>query len=178
MARAVGSEVWLERRKYPDSAHYGVQARFLGEDEHGLWAGAAPGHLVTKGEADSFRGQQTVVWCVPRDGWFLAHYLVGHPELEIYIDIAAPAVWNDRGAKLIDLDLDVIVWTQADGRGVELVDEDEFEQHRVELAYPQELIDGAIRAGAEVLAQATAGAAPFTVATAQPWVEALDRLLA
>lgn len=176
MALAAGAEIWLERRKFPDTAHYGVRARYLGEDDHGVWAGARPGHEVRKGDDESFKGPQTVVWCVPRDGWYLIHYLYGHPNLDIYIDIATPAVWNERGARLIDLDLDVVVWNNADGRGVELVDEDEFELHRVALDYPQELVKRARRAGRDVLAAATAGTVPFAVTTAEAWVEALARL--
>jgi protein associated with RNAse G/E len=113
-----------------------------------------------------------VVWCLPRNGWFLAHYLEGHPELDIYIDIATPAVWSERGAKLIDLDFDVIVWN--DGRPVELVDKDEFELHRVTLGYPGELAEAAITASARVLEEATSGAAPFDVAVAERWFKAVE----
>lgn len=176
MALGVGTEIWLERRKFPDAAHYRVRARYLGEDEHGVWAGARPGHVVQKGDNESFQGQQTVVWCVPRYNWYLVHYLYGHPNLDIYIDIATPAVWNERGARLIDLDLDVVVWNEGHEGRVELVDEDEFDLHRIELDYPQELVEGARRAGGDVLSRAAAGAAPFSMTTAEPWVEALAGL--
>ncbi|MFP5254172.1 MAG: DUF402 domain-containing protein, partial [Actinomycetes bacterium] len=45
--------------------------------------------------------------------------------VELYIDICTPAVWNERGARTIDLDLDIVVWAPARGGHVELVDEDE-----------------------------------------------------
>jgi protein associated with RNAse G/E len=107
-------------------------------------------------------------------GWFLAHYLKGHPEIEIYIDIAAPAAWSSRGAKLVELDLDVVVWN--DGRPVELVDEDEFEEHRLALGYPDEISTTARTAASRVLEAAATGAAPFNFGTARPWFAVLDSL--
>ena len=169
---APGSVVWVERRKWEDRPHYGSEGIFLGEDEHGRWVGAGAGNRMYKGAEPMVPGRYPIVWCVPRDGWHLAHYLKGHPELDIYIDIAAPAVWTVRGAKLVDLDFDVIVWN--DGRPVELVDEDEFEQHRVELRYPDDLIAAARAAAASVHLGASTGAAPFNSATAAPWFAVLD----
>ena len=169
----VGDLVWIERRKWEDVPHYGSEGILLGEDEHGWWVGGHLGNRMYKGTGDVVAGRYRIVWCVPRDGWFLAHFLVGHPELDVYIDIATPAVWSARGARLVDLDLDVIVWN--DGRPVELVDEDEFERHRVDLAYPDELVYGARTEAARVLAAATAGEPPFEPATAAPWFDVLER---
>jgi protein associated with RNAse G/E len=174
MMPTVGSTVWIERRKWKDDPHYGAEGILLGEDEHGHWVGARPGSRVYKGTGPHRVGSHRIVWCVPRDGWFLSHHLVGHPELDIYIDIAAPAAWSLRGAKLVDLDLDVLVWN--DGRAVELVDEDEFELHRRELAYPDDLVRAARAAASHILEQATAGAPPFDGATAARWIEANDAI--
>jgi protein associated with RNAse G/E len=173
MEPAVGSQVWIERRKWPDAPHYGAEGIVLGEDEYGVWVGARPGNRIYRATDAPRAGTVGVLWCVPRDGWFLAHFLRDHAELDIYIDIAAPAVWDPRGAKIIDLDYDVIVWN--DGRPVQLVDEDEFEQHRIELAYPDELAASAREAAARVFELAQSGAPPFSTATMAPWALALDR---
>ena len=170
----LGDTVWIQRRKWKDSPHYGSEGIFLGEDDHGLWLGAQPGNRMYKGTGPILRGKYPVVWCLPRDGWFLAHYLLGHPEIDVYIDIAAPAVWSDRSVKVVDLDLDVIVWN--DGRPVELVDEDEFEAHRVELAYPPDVVTAARAAAAVVLQRATAAEAPFALSTAAPWFPEVEKL--
>jgi protein associated with RNAse G/E len=171
---AIGDPVWIQRRKWKNSPHYGSEGVFLGEDEHGRWLGAQPGNRMYKGTGPILRGKYPVVWCVPSDGWFLAHYLIGHPDLEIYVDVAAPAVWSDRSVKIVDLDLDVIVWK--DGRPVELVDEDEFERHRVELGYPEEVATAARVAATRILASATAAAAPFNTDAAARWFDVVDTL--
>lgn len=171
---ALGDVVWIQRRKWKDSPHYGSEGFFLGEDEHGHWVGAQPGNRMYKGTGPIRNGKYPVVWCVPRDGWFLAHFLVGHPDLGVYIDIAAPAVWSDRSVKIVDLDLDVVVWN--DGRPVELVDEDEFELHRVELEYPPDVVTAARAAGARVFREATAGEAPFAMRSAGRWFREVENL--
>lgn len=176
MAPAVGTEVWLERRKWPDSPHYGVLGRVLGEDSHGVWVGAAPGSPIVDPDGTERRGQHVVVWCVPRDGWFMVHVLRGHPDLAVYIDICTPAVWTDRGARLIDLDFDVVVWNDDRGGHVELVDEDEFEEHRVRLGYPDELVMSSRRAAHDVLARTQAGDAPFTASAASRWLDLVEGL--
>jgi uncharacterized protein len=171
MVSAVGSTIWIERRKWPDHPHYGAQGVVLGEDEHGIWAGCQPGSQWTRRDEPAVLGTVSCVWCIPRDGWFLAHFIRGEGDLDIYIDVAAPGVWSPRGVKLVDLDFDVIVWRD---RPVELVDEDEFEQHRVELGYPDDVIASARQEAARILEAATAGCAPFSLPLAATWMQVLD----
>lgn len=170
---AAGDEVWIERRKWPDSPHYGTLGVVLGGDEHGTWVGARPGSLVVMPDGTERRGEWHAVWCVPHDDWFLLHVWHGHPEVHLYIDICTPPVWNDRGARMIDLDFDVVVWNAQMGGHVELVDEDEFEQHRVELAYPADLVERARRAATDVLTRVQRAQAPFSVEASAPWLRGL-----
>ena len=166
--------MWIERRKWPDAPHYSSEGYVLGSDDVGVWLGARPGNVVYRGGERSHIGQYGVVWCVPHGGWFLAHFFLGHPQLDIYVDVAAPAVWSERGVHMVDLDFDVIVWN--DGRPIELVDEDEFEQHRVELDYPDHLVKGARSAARELFARVQAGAPPFSMEAVEPWRARLDQL--
>lgn len=170
----LGSQVWLERRKWPDAPHYGVLGTVLGEDDHGVWVGARPGNTVVDPDGTVRQGTYPMVWCLPRADWCMLHFLSGHPEVDVYIDICTPAVWNDRGARTVDLDFDVIVWKEPRAELVELVDEDEFEEHRVALGYPDDLVAKSRRAAADVLARTRAGHAPFTAAVARPWFEMLS----
>jgi protein associated with RNAse G/E len=165
--------VWATRRKWPDGPHYEVVTRVLGEDEHGTWIGAPVGTRVIRPDRSEATGEFPVITCVPENDWYLASFWFGHPEVEMYIDICTPAVWTDDRVTVIDLDFDVVAWTPTKGGHVELVDEDEFEQHRVELDYPVELQDGARRAAADVFARVQRGEAPFNRACATPWLETL-----
>jgi protein associated with RNAse G/E len=66
--------------------------------------------------------------------------------------------WTGRTVTMADLDLDVVL--RRDGSLV-LDDEDEFEDHRVELDYPDHLVRLARRTADEVLAAVRDGAEPF-----------------
>lgn len=171
---AVGSRVWLERRKWPDAPHYGVIGTVLGEDVHGVWVGARPGSLIVDPDGTRHRGPHAAVWCVPRDDWFMVHVLRGHPDVAVYVDVCTPPFWSKRGARMIDLDFDIVVWSDQRGGQVELVDEDEFEEHCVTLGYPAELVMRTRRAAEDILARTEAGEAPFTVSAATPWLRLID----
>lgn len=65
---------------------------------------------------------------------------------------------DERGAHLVDLDLDVVrTWDGA----VEVVDEDEFGEHRLVLGYPEPIVKAALRSVVDVREAMTAGTGPF-----------------
>jgi protein associated with RNAse G/E len=74
----------------------------------------------------------------------------------------------------IDLALDVIkgptgrVWVD---------DEDEFAQHRVELGYPADVVEAAVRSCEEIRAAVAAGSAPFDGAHLE-WIARLRTVTA
>ena len=92
----------------------------------------------------------------------------GHPEFDLYVNIDTPAVWEHDRIMCVDLDLDVIRFV--DGR-VELVDQDEFDEHQVRYGYPPELVAAATKAGAEALDLVRRNVAPFDGSTAEAWKE-------
>ena len=76
MIPPAGTEVWVERRKWPDLPHYGVTGLVLGEDEHGVWVGARSSVIVAP-DGTERRGERPAVWCLPRTDWFLIHAWLG-----------------------------------------------------------------------------------------------------
>jgi protein associated with RNAse G/E len=168
--------LWLVRRKWPDAPHYEMSGVVLGEDRFGTWIGTKAGAPIRLPSREERAADYDAVFCVPPDDWFLAHFWIDHPEVEIYVDICGPAEWSPDKVSVIDLDFDVIRWNAAKGGHVELVDADEFEEHRVTLSYPEALETGARRAASEVLDRVTRGDAPFDLAIAAPWIDALKAL--
>lgn len=101
----------------------------------------------------------------PTDGW-----LAWFPEFgdfELYVDIVVGTTRTETAVTMVDLDLDVI--RRLDGT-VELLDEDEFEVHQIELGYPEHVIDHAERVAAHVLTSVRAGEEPFAGAAARRWM--------
>ncbi|MBX3065961.1 MAG: DUF402 domain-containing protein [Anaerolineae bacterium] len=80
-----------------------------------------------------------------------------------YCNIAMPAELHDSELRWIDLDLDVRIF--ADGR-YEILDEDEFEEHRLKYGYPKDVQEKAQSAVQEILDLARRRQEPFGVLTA------------
>lgn len=57
----------------------------------------------------------------------------------IYVNIATPAVWDHQEVSAVDLDIDV--YRMYGKSEITIDDEDEFEIHRKEFGYPQELVN-------------------------------------
>lgn len=172
-APALGARVSLERLKWPEAPHYVITGTILGQDEHGTWVGSPAGSPLRLPDGREAVAQQAAVFCVPEDDWFLLHYWHHHPEVDLYVDICTPPVWVGHSARMVDLDLDVVRWNQTKGGSVEVVDEDEFEEHRVALEYPDDLVVAARLAATDVLGRVEAEKLPFRTDLARQWLQRL-----
>jgi hypothetical protein len=162
---AAGDDLLLEFRKWPATLHYRVTAVFLGADETGAWIGATKGRPVDRGPGrrPNVVSQDWVCFLPYGLGWS-ARWYAGRAaagrasRYSCYVDITTPAQVDERGVHLVDLDLDVVrTWDGA----VEVLDEDEFEEHRHLLGYPGPVVRAALRAVVDVRVAVTAGTKPF-----------------
>lgn len=148
-------------RKYDGTAHRDYPARRLTEDVLGVWLG------ITTGTASVYHGQPSVeqipfVLLVPHAAWWTCMFNPPPRTSEVYCDIASPARWEGSTVHLVDLDLDV-VRRRATGV-VELRDEDEFAEHRVQFGYPDDVIAEAEAASRWLLGALDDGTEPFASA--------------
>lgn len=141
-------EIWIERRKWPASPHYGHAGWVLGEDRYGLWLELRVGSPVYRGEELLFHGTTGGLMLVPPSDDWLA-WFPEFGDFELYVDIVSDTTRSEASVTTVDLDLDVI--RRRDG-SIELLDVDEFEAHQVELSYSTELIRHAERSAQRVLA--------------------------
>ena len=94
---------------------------------------------------------------------------VGH-RTSHYVDIITPATWvGPDHVIMVDLDLDVV--RLVDGT-VEIEDEDEFNEHRLSLRYPDFWVDKARITAAELFTALEGLHAPFG-RVADAWLAAL-----
>ncbi|MEU5671326.1 DUF402 domain-containing protein [Micromonospora sp. NPDC049089] len=149
-------------RKYDGSAHRDYPARRLTEDDLGVWLG------VPEGTESVYHGRPSVekipfVLLVPHRAWWTGMFNPPPRTSEVYCDITTPARWeSDDTVHLIDLDLDV-VRRRATGL-VELLDEDEFAEHRARFGYPEDVVAEAEAAAQRLLRALGDGTEPFATA--------------
>ncbi len=81
----------------------------------------------------------------------------GRLSTESYANVSLPATFDGETVRWVDLDLDVTI---RDGV-VELLDEDEFDEHRARMAYPEGVVTGAREAASELMRLAATRTPPF-----------------
>lgn len=159
--------------KWGGRQHWHFECGWLGEDEFGAWLAGRPGTRLQRGDEPAIIELPGFVQLVPCRGEWIAFFNAAGP-FEIYVDVTSTPVWTGGTVTCVDLDLDVV--RRPDGK-VQLLDEDEFIQHQIELKYPADTVRSA-RATAEWLLNAVAaGHGPFGGAgaawlAAQPWAGA------
>lgn len=159
--------VTVQYYKYPRSLHWRHDLVRLGEDAHGVWLGAPTGTVIQRGEEPSITMDRAFVQLVPSDRWWTAIFNASF-RVDTYVDITTAAVWSEPDrVEMIDLDLDVV--RLADGT-IDVLDEDEFEDHRLRLEYPPRMVDSARAAAARVTIDLEKRTPPFD-GSAGPWLE-------
>jgi protein associated with RNAse G/E len=152
------SVVRVRYRKFDGSPHRSYPAVSLGSDEYGDWLGVPSGEFIAAALAD-FKYTDPYVLLVPREQWWTAMFNSPPRRTEVYCDITTPAQWTDDGVLLTDLDLDVR--RRREHNLVELLDEDEFADHRERYGYPPDLVAAAWEAAEWLLKALDDGTEPF-----------------
>lgn len=172
---APGDPVRVQFTKWGGGRHWGVEVRWLGEDEHGRWLGWPGGSVWSRPDAE-FSAQGLQVGLFPRDRGFAATFYeaVADYAFRVYVDVAAAPVWAQGVVAAVDLDLDVVQTFEGE---VAVLDEDEFIQHQVELGYPPRVVAEAQAECERVRQELEVGAGHFAEPLAAHWRGVLAGLL-
>jgi protein associated with RNAse G/E len=152
--------------KWGGHPHYRGAAELLGEDEHGRWIWGPAGRPIHRGDEVLFHTEHPALTCIPDGEWWAAAWWLGHPTMDLYVNINTPAVWTPGLVTAVDLDLDVV---RAHDGLVEVVDRDEFELHQRRYGYPQDLIERTEAATADAFERVRRNEPPFDGAAACEW---------
>ncbi len=155
-------------RKWDGSLHWHFSMEHLGEDEHGIWLGAPPLTPLRRGAEPPIVQQHAFALLAPASGsWVACWNAAGR--VEIYVDVTSAPVWDDGTLTTVDVDLDVVRYR--DGTTA-LLDEDEFADHQVRLAYPPDVVETAERTAKWLMEVVAARVEPFD--TVGPgWLDAV-----
>ncbi|MFJ2620881.1 DUF402 domain-containing protein [Glutamicibacter sp. NPDC087344] len=174
---APGALVVARAWKYDASPHWVVPGFYLGSDEYGHWVHQPAGSLVARPGTAHLAASDALCLFPSHGLWIATLYDDPNEDFDLYIDLADRIGWQEmkRGAwevNSIDLDLDVI---RSRSRGTFLDDEDEFEQHRLSMGYP-EALQQLIRAESATLLDAVrADQAPFSRGHRERWLQAAQK---
>jgi protein associated with RNAse G/E len=159
----IGRPIPIHITKYDGSYHrrwpvYYVQregALYLTESRAGEHVTRTPDPVDDPDPFPIRSGGQVFLW---DDRWFNVARGPRDGRTRYYVNIGTPVQFDGEAFHYIDLDLDVIWWTD---QTPQVVDEDEFLDHSVRMGYPAEVIERARAAVDEVLSMIEARAFPF-----------------
>jgi len=141
------SLVRIRSTKWDGTLHRDSLAWELGIDQWGTWLAQASGSTVTT--ASTTYQSAAGLRLLSSDRWWSAFFMTDADNAAIplmYVDIATPVHRVGSTLMFVDLDLDV---QKTPGGDVEILDRDEFEQHRERYSYPDHLVEVAERSCAE-----------------------------
>jgi hypothetical protein len=142
--------VRVAKQKYPARPRGEWEARLVAEDEHGVWLFAPAG--------DRNRHNMSGVQLLARDQWWVAWWWDDPRGWWTAADVATPARLVGDAWTYGDLEIDVV----GDEQGfLEVVDEDEFEDARVAIPYPDDVVIAALAARDEVVQRMRNRTEPF-----------------
>ncbi|HEY0889147.1 MAG TPA: DUF402 domain-containing protein [Nocardioides sp.] len=168
-----GRPISVAMTKWGGRRHWRYDGVYLGADEHGDWLGFPRGTHYHRPGKELVADFACVSLAPRRDAAHFAGFYDEDYEAALYVDVTTPPEWDGTTLRMVDLDLDVIALR--DERGLVLADEDEFEQHRIELEYPAEIVALAEESAERVYAAVAAGEPPYD-GSAERWLAALAAL--
>jgi predicted RNA-binding protein associated with RNAse of E/G family len=157
--------------KWDGTPHWAFDMERLGEDDHGLWLRADAGTELRRGSEPPILAKHGFVKLITHGRWWTAIWNDGPwrdgRSIRTYVDVITPAVREGDTVRMVDLDLDVV--RRSDGT-VEVDDEDEFDMHRIAMAYPDHIVDKARTEAARLAIAVQGGAEPFGI-VGDRWLE-------
>jgi hypothetical protein len=164
--------------KWGERPHWTLDPIYLGADRYGDWLGFPTGSRFSRPgvEVTTANDQVGLVPAadLPMGNAFLATFHGPGGRVWTYVDMTTVPVWDGPVVRAVDLDLDVV---ERLDHSVFVDDEDEFEEHRLELGYPPDVVALATGTRDAVLAAVRDRRAPFDGSSA-PWLGVLRDVLA
>ena len=136
MLPEVGSQVYIQSFKHDGSLHRTWAKGFV--IEAGVRRVIAVTNKTWVTEADGrrwFTREPAICFFYP-DHWYNVITMIRKTGIYYYCNLASPSLYDGEAIKNIDYDLDVKLFP--DGR-IEILDEDEYEQHGREMGYSEPL---------------------------------------
>lgn len=160
-AASPGTRILLRATKYDGTAHW-IQPFTVQSDDGNMLVAryrARTPIYTSRGEFRSPYDSCVYFW---RDRWFNV-FRLSRPQCGTalwYCNVTTPPVLEGTQLHYVDLDLDVQV--RPDGC-IELLDSDEFEEHKHKYGYPRDVVEHATEAAQDVANLARRGEFPFNV---------------
>ena len=132
-----GETIQIHSYKHNGRIHRVWQETMILKGTKNIVIGANEKTLVTESDGRTWLTREPSICYFHAEHWFNIICMLREDGVYYYCNMSSPFVYDNHALKYIDYDLDVKVFPDM---SYTLLDEDEYEQHKKEMAYP-EVID-------------------------------------
>lgn len=137
MLPVVGTQVFIQSFKHNGSLHRTWAKGFVIESGPRRIIAVTNKTWVTEADGRRWFTREPAICFFYPDLWYNVITMIRKTGIYYYCNLASPSLYDGEAIKNIDYDLDVKLFP--DGR-MEILDEDEYEQHSKEMGYSKELM--------------------------------------
>ena len=142
-----GETIQIHSYKHNGRIHRVQQETMVLKGTKNIVIGANERTLVIESDGRTWITREPSICYFHAEYWFNIICMLREDGVYYYINMSSPFVYNNGMLKYIDYDLDVKVFPDMT---YTILDEDEYEQHKKEMKYPEE-IDGILDRNVEKL---------------------------
>lgn len=136
MLPEVGSMVYIQSFKHNGSLHRTWAKGFVIEANDQQIVAVTNKTWVTESDGRKWFTREPAICFFYPDCWFNIITMIRKSGIYYYCNLASPSLYDGEAIKNIDYDLDIKLYPSGE---YEILDEDEYCQHREEMNYPTEI---------------------------------------
>ncbi|MDC3413424.1 DUF402 domain-containing protein [Aquibacillus sp. 3ASR75-11] len=142
-----GMQMEIQSYKHNGQLHRVWESSTVLKGNRNIVIGANDKTLVTESDGRTWLTREPAICYFHSMLWFNIIGMLRHDGIYYYCNISSPFVYDSEALKYIDYDLDVKVFPDMT---FTLLDEDEYQQHSIEMNYPK-VLDQILRNNIDVL---------------------------
>lgn len=136
MLPEVGSMVYIQSFKHNGSLHRTWAKGFVIEANDQQIVAVTNKTWVTESDGRKWFTREPAICFFYPDCWFNIITMIRKSGIYYYCNLASPSLYDGEAIKNIDYDLDIKLYPSGE---YEILDEDEYRQHREEMHYPDDI---------------------------------------
>lgn len=163
-----GSEIQIKSYKHNGKIHRIWKDNFILKNTETIVIGANDKTQVIESDGRAWVTREPAIFYFHAGYWFNVIGMLRRDGIHYYCNISSPFVLDQEGLKYIDYDLDVRVYPDMT---FDILDEDEYEEHKRLMNYPRTLDHILYRNLEEVLVWIRQRKGPFSPGFVDEWYE-------
>lgn len=134
----IGKQIFIQSYKHKGSLHRTwAKGTFLEETDE-YYVLVTYKTLVSEANGRVWQTREPALCFFYKHCWFNVISMIRKNGVTYYCNLASPSLIDEEALKNIDYDLDLKVYPSGD---IVVLDEDEFERHKVTMQYSKEIVD-------------------------------------